>query len=323
MLIRALRALALIGVAGLAAALLFSFLAPILPLADSVGHFRLHLIALLGLGAVVLALLGRRRAGMSALLLAGPAALFGLAPAFPDWGGAAEAAGERPEVISIAQFNLNYANRAPDQVVDWIRAHRPEVVTLQEVSRRNETILAQLRADYPHQTSCPFAAAGRVAVLSRLPPAPGRSRFCANGLGYVWLRVMKAGRAVSVGSLHLFWPYPHPQGAQLDRLEAAFAETPRPVLLGGDFNAAPWSHAADRVARGIGAPLLGGLRFTIDAPLAVVLRLPLLEAAPPLAMAIDHIAADPAFAPIAAATGPKLGSDHRPVLARLRLRPAR
>ena len=122
------------------------------------------------------------------------------------------------------------------------------------------------------------------------------------------------GRPVSVASVHLHWPYPFSQASQIDRLEVRLRDIPRPVLVAGDFNAAPWSHAVSRIADATDTAVAGGLRFTFFiAPI---------RWAPSIAMPIDHILLPGGFSPAAIRVGPGPGSDHRSVVARLALRPA-
>jgi endonuclease/exonuclease/phosphatase (EEP) superfamily protein YafD len=59
------------------------------------------------------------------------------------------------------------------------------------------------------------------------------------------------GKLVTVGSVHLLWPWPQLQPQQItgmrERLRLA-GESGRPLIFAGDLNAAAWSHAAKRIA---------------------------------------------------------------------------
>jgi len=294
-----------------AVGLIFSFLASWLPLADSVAHFRFHLLVGLTLAAALLTVARDwRQAGLAwAVSLAG---FISLAPAFPAWG-TAEAGGAGPS-LTVVQLNLSFRNRTPDAVADFIRGEAADIVTLQEVTGKTVRVIELLGKDYPYRIRCPFSShVGGVAVLSRLRKAPGPSQGCVEGKGLAWLRVMAGGRPVSVASMHLHWPYPFGQAPQIDRLEGRLRDIPRPVLVAGDFNAAPWSHAVSRIADATDTTVAGGLRFTFFMGTG--------RWAPSIAMPIDHILLPAGFSPAAIRAGPGPGSDHRSVVARLALPP--
>ena len=290
--------------------LLFSFLGFWLPLADSVAHFRFHLTAIMVFAAVVLfALRDRRAAGFACA--ASVFGVIGMAPALPTWNAAEARAGETP--ITVVQLNLLFRNNELEAVAGLIRDEGADVVTLQEVTKKTGRLLKILQKEYPYSVLCRFATVGGVAVLSRLPLAPGVSRGCADKGGLAWLRVMAGGRALSVASIHLHWPYPYRQPAQLDRLQPHLEAIPRPALVAGDFNAAPWSHAVARVADATGTTVAGGLRFTFGVrPI---------RWAPAVAMPIDHILLPDDIAPLDVRSVPAPGSDHASLVARLALLP--
>ena len=288
--------------------ILFGFLAPWFPLADSVGHFRFHLTAIMLLAAVLLA--GQRDWRSVALVAAvSVAGIIGMAPAFPDRGNAA-LDGEAPTITAV-QLNLSFRNATPEAVAALIRRERADIVTLQEVTAKTGRVIELLGQDYPFHVLCPFARVGGVAVLSRLPRAPGASEGCAEGEGMAWIRVMAGGRPVSVASLHLNWPYPFRQERQIGRLENHLRKIPRPVILAGDFNAAPWSHAVARIAAATDTRVADGLRFSFDIGFRGWW--------PTVPVPIDHILLPADLAAVDVMLGPGPGSDHRSVIARLAL----
>lgn len=289
---------------------LFSLLAPWCPVADSVAHFRLHLTALMLLTAVLLAAVHAWRFAGVALVVS-LVGFAGLAVAFPYRDNKASV-GETPAITAI-QLNLSFRNSAPEAVAAFIRREHADVVTLQEVTRKTGRVMELLKEDYPFQVLCDFSNVGGVAVLSRLPRAPGVSQGCVEGQGMAWLRVMAGGRPISVASLHLHWPYPFRQGAQIGQLENHLRDIPRPVILAGDFNSAPWSHAVDRIAVATDTAIAGGLRLSFDIRFN--------GWTPPIAMPIDHILLPDGIAPLEVRLGPGPGSDHRSVIARLALPP--
>lgn len=285
--------------------LLFSLLSPMLPLADSVAHFRMHLLAFLLLATVTLFALSHwLMAGLSVCLV-----IFGalsLSPALPSLG-LSKPRSAGPEV-TVVQFNVNRRNRRTVAIAELIRSQGADIVTLQEISPGNRGLLTMLKPDFPYQIECHFKNRHGVAVLSRYPQIAETSRGCRENLGLVWLRVDVGGRPVSVASLHLHWPYPFQQGAQIRRLQQTLRNLPRPLIVGGDFNAAPWSNSVRQIADATGTRVPAGVRFSFRPTLggwSVSSGLP-----------IDHILL-PDVLTGKLVLGPSTGSDHLPIVARL------
>ena len=126
-------------------------------------HFGLAGLA----GAVLLALVGRRRLGLAAAALA----LVHAGPELLLWLPGADA--REPE-LTVATFNMQWGNRefgALDEWLDWADA---DVVCLQEVAVESREHLEQLRAEYPYVSHSPVADRWNVGtwgtlVLSRTP----------------------------------------------------------------------------------------------------------------------------------------------------------
>lgn len=270
------------------------------PVFDSVAHFRLHLAVALGLASGLVMLVRAPRFAAAGMVVAA-ASLASLAPAVPN----ADAAVGRPDLV-LVQYNSLFRNPTPREIAVQIRAADADVVTLQEVSRKTTEILQELEPDYPYQVVCPFRTVGGVAVLSRTPAV---QQGCAEGEGFAWLRTEIRGRAVTMASLHLHWPFPYEQSGQIDRLAEAFSALPQPTILGGDFNAAPWSHNVARVAKATGTRVAGGLRLSWQVGLPGIGRIPMLP--------IDQVLVPPDVTAVSAALGAMAGSDHLPVIARL------
>ncbi|WP_157932989.1 endonuclease/exonuclease/phosphatase family protein [Roseovarius salinarum] len=210
-----------------------------------------------------------------------------------------------PGGITLYQKNLLYRPTDRSAFLREIARTAPDVLTLQEVSRPNRSVLDALAPAYPERLLCPYTRGiGGVAVLSRWPVVPG-SRWCASGPGGMAAMQLDAPRGrLWVVSLHLHWPWPRGQSAQVDRLIPVLAGLEGPVVVAGDFNAVAWSHTVARIARATRTERAGRT--------AVSFRLPPLG----YPLGIDHVLA-PRGRPASAAMRPWLGSDHRGVLARL------
>lgn len=305
--------------ATLAAALpvLFSLLAPWLAAADSVGQFRFHLTGLLlALAVLQLAIRQWRRALFCAAISA--AGIAGMAPALPGWNAKSAVASpaDAARTLTLVQLNLSFRNTTPAAVASLVRREKADVVTLQEVTARTGRAILLLGKEYPYRILCPFSGVGGVAVLSRYPLTGRVSRGCADGQGLAWIRVDVGGQPISIASVHLHWPWPFRQNDQIERLKPDLKEIPRPAIVAGDFNAAPWSASVARVARDTDTKVAPGFRFSFDIRFA--------DWTPPVAVPIDQILLPSEIVPLNIRLGPASGSDHRSVIARFSLptRPA-
>lgn len=287
---------------------LFSVLAPWLALADSFAHFRFHTTLAMALVTLLLLILRDFKTALlgTAVSLIG---LAGLSAAFPPATPTAEP--DTQTHITLLQLNLSFRNRSPEAVATLIRTEAPDVVTLQEVTQQSGRVITLLDKEYPYRIHCPFATVGGVAVLSRLALAHGEASGCSRGYGLAWLRVTIAGRALSVASLHLHWPYPYGQAAQVEHLRQDLQAIPGPVLLAGDFNAAPWSNTVNRVATATHTHVIGGLRFSF--------KLKPYRWAPSLGLPIDQVLIPAQLQTLAIKLGPGPGSDHGSIIAKLAL----
>lgn len=278
-----------------------------LPLADSVAHFRLHLVILLFITCCMLLLTQAWRLSCIALAVA-ILGLAGLYPAITIWDNNSTQIVDGKNIIKVMQVNLYFKNQSLNKVIDLIRKEQPDFIALQEVPYRTKQILAPLKEKYPYQIFCPFSGVGDVVVLSRRPLITEAQKQCAKRHGLVWLRAQINGQEVSFASIHLYWPYPYKQWQQIRKLEPYLKQIPHPVIIAGDFNAAPWSYAVRHIGITSNTKVVGGLRMTWQQPITIsgfrfVARLP-----------IDHILASQEFVVQNISKGPDIASDHFPVI---------
>lgn len=282
-------------------ALAAGFAGSLVPIGDSLAVFRVPLAAAAVLALIPILFLAPQH-GWFAL----PAAALAVAlaaPAAASYFGAEAPAG--PPGLVLYQKNLNFRSGDLARIAEDIRATRADVVTLQEVSARNQALLGLLRVDYPVQAYCPFASVGGTAVLSRLAAAEGSTGPVCDPAGGMTALELEgpAGRFWAV-SIHLHWPWPHGQAPQARRLEPALAALAGPVVLGGDFNMVPWGNSVARVARAARVQLAGPTRSTYG----------LFDGLLPLP--IDQVMAPQAWRGVRTLR-PPLGSDHRGLLLRV------
>lgn len=271
------------------------------PAGDSLAVFRPHLaLAVVGLGALLLVLRDRGW-GLYFVLLA---AVSGVAPARAVLSVGPDAA-EAALSYSFYQRNLLYLARDPGAILAEIEALSPDFVTLQEVSSANNAgLLARLPEGYAHAL-CPFAGVGAVALATRHRLVAG-SVLCIERLGMVAAQVDTPDGRVWLVSVHLHWPWPYRQDAQVAQILPLLSRMQGPILIGGDFNMVRWSDVMsrfERVARA--APVPQG-RPTY--------RLHLIGRAG-AGLEIDHVLL-PRGTEAAMQRLEPLGSDHRGLLAR-------
>ena len=211
------------------------------------------------------------------------------------------------------QANLRFDNESPERLLALLAQARPDIVTLQEVSRFWIARLGVLQAAYPHRVICERESRlGGAAILSRFPIKPGSTDCVDDGL-LAFASIEFDGQQVDVASLHLHWPWPYDQPEQAAWNARDLRRLGDTALLAGDFNAAPWSHTTDVLAEGCGlrtAGLVGPtwLRAWLPDTLRRYAGLP-----------IDQILVKGAIIPGGIERGPSVGSDHLPVLMEFRL----
>jgi endonuclease/exonuclease/phosphatase (EEP) superfamily protein YafD len=303
---------------------------------------RLLAVAMLGLGAVSLAgFAGERHWALDllshfrpqyALLLA--AALFvgwaagvaawvaGLTAAclavqvgtlLPFWLPPREVAAAGPRV-RVCLLNVYTGSRAYAAVRALLLREDPDLVVLQETDAAWLEGLADVRARYPHRIEEPRADNFGIALWSRLDlDDPRIVRFDASRVPSVVTGVRRDGAAFTLIATH---PLPPAGAARAARRDEALAAVARcaaaqggAVAVVGDLNCSPWSpHFRRLLAAGrlLDSAEGRGLHATWPARLG------------PLGIPIDHFLHGAALAVAGRRVGPRVGSDHRPLVVELR-----
>lgn len=212
-----------------------------LPAFDAFAHFRAHLAVLglalgcvaFGLRRVVAGVLVLGASGISALTVA-PYLLPNEAPRAPDAPGPS---------YTLLQMNLLYRASDPDEAIRRIAEARPDVITVEELTPRWTKRLEILSDTYPYRFYC--GDPGRdwldAGILSRRPFVEGDEGVCDRDRAFVARQVDFNGVPVTIAAHHQLWPWPWGQWRRLEGLEPKLRQLSGPVLMAGDFNAAPWS----------------------------------------------------------------------------------
>jgi len=284
-----------------------------LPVLEGPGVPLVSLTPYLAAGApipVLAALLLRRR---RAALLAGAAALALIAVLLPRATADGRVAANGPE-LRVLTANILFGRASMAELVRIVERERVDVLSLQEFtpdarSGLDEQGLGEL---LPHEVSDPQWGAGGSAVYSRypltaLPPLPGTV------MAHPRAALEVDGRRVEVTAVH---PLPPIGGRGLADWKHSLAALPAPDsggavrILAGDFNATldharfralldrGYTDTADRRGRGL-TTTWGFTSFP--------------------RLTLDHVLVPPSVAVLSHDVLRLTGSDHRPVLAALRL----
>jgi endonuclease/exonuclease/phosphatase (EEP) superfamily protein YafD len=316
LLVRIVRAFLLLLALGCAGAAVMALLGPLSDRFDVMAQFALVWLAggvVCGLAWVVDGRRGHERAtGVLAAVT-----LLALAPLLlPEMarGLFAERVKPRAETVKLVQFNLWKDNPHPERAVRWILAQDADVVLLQEVVESSQGVPLALKARYPYQVSCLKDLPCSTMVLSkRAPRDMGRLGMPEPGryLSAAWMTLPGPGGDFTVVAAHMTWPVPvGPQRWMNGRLAEAVERFPHDgLIVGGDFNSTPWSHALRRLDGWLGLDRrTHGLATWPAAPLPRIgLKLPEF-------LAIDQVYAGKAWKTVSVKRGPYLGSDHHPVV---------
>lgn len=215
-------------------------------------------------------------------------------------------------VLKLVQFNIWQANRDPQATLRWILAQNADVVVVEEAIGRAAPIAQALMRAYPNWSSCEMPLPCSVMVFSRLPRLAAGDR---DGPPTAWALYRWRDREVMVAGVHMFWPIPPGfQRFQMRRAAAFMSAQPQAnAILAGDFNAAPWSFAVKRMDRTTGLERRTHGLMTWPAAPVSALNIPVLA---PL-LPIDQVYAGAGWRTVSVVRGPKLGSDHYPVVVTL------
>lgn len=311
------RASVLLGGFGSLVAALLALLGRIRPGFDIVAHFALagFLVSLL---ALVLALVTRMRGRWSPVALAAAGALVWgslIAPEYLRVLGQQRVA-PQDETLTVMQFNLWGANVDPKGTAAAVLKVNADVLVLEETADSSFPIIQALKARYPYQTGCRDPYPCSTMILSKVAPlASGGYAIPFGRANMAWATLPGKDGPFTVVGVHHSWP--NPIGAQAQQVGWT-AETLKQfdqssLILAGDFNSTPWSRALKVQDRSFG---LRRRTFAVASwPARVFDRRPIPFPAP--LMPLDHVYAGEAWKTVAVRRGPRLGSDHYPVLVTL------
>ncbi len=247
--------------------------------------------------------------GLVALLAAG-------ALMAPDW--IAQLAHRRGvgegATLKLIQFNLWYRNQDPVRTARWIEAEKPDIVVVEEAMGAAAPVLDALAASLPHRSLRLDGKRSTTLILSRLPISESGDLADIDGSRFsgAWARIDDGVASFVVLGAHLTWPVPpRPHQAQSRGVARRLEDFDRSSLIvAGDFNVTPWSFALRRQDARFAIPRLSRALATWPAARTqwgFTIPIPILP--------LDHIYAGPAWRLVSLRRGPRLGSDHFPLVA--------
>ncbi len=313
-----LRSLALLLAAGFAALTLASQGGRFSDRLDVLTHFTPIWLAGLVLAAVIWAVTGRRGRTTPVLALVG--GLSALTLMLPELAAPRNIGGKVDgETLKIVQFNVWILNNDPEGTAAWILQEDPDLVVIQEAaSARSIRVTHLIARRYPHRTTCAEPWLCSTMILSKVRPVAegGLSPTVSSAhLAGAWATFSAPGGPYTVVGAHYTWPLPAgPQQQMTLRLAKVLKRFPADrLIVAGDFNSTPWSFSMRRQDRLFGLER----RTRAIASWPATDLLPPYIAAPVPLLPIDQVYAGKGWRTIEVRRGPRLGSDHYPVVVTL------
>ena len=287
------------------------------PALEAIANFRLHLAVLAGVLGMILGLARLRRSAGLALLTTLIVAA-GLGPFFDP----VQRPGEgRP--LTLLYANLRDRNPEPAALAAMLRAADADILITSETTRRVVEGAGGLRATYPYRlVHTGTGEALRTAIWSKYPLSDGEL-YLNNTVAptaAAAIADLGGGATLSLIGAHFSRPFERLHQVQAEALgpiakKLGRARLGHPLIVAGDFNAAPWSWVVARAAEVTGTQILGGHRVTWKGHY----RTPLGSLPEPWGHQIDQILLSAGIGVETVETLDLPGSDHLALLLRLRI----
>jgi len=214
-------------------------------------------------------------------------------------------------IIQLNSWGLNDPD--PRATARWLKEQKPDVVMVEELEPNLvDAIVRETGWRYTRGML-------RTGIFTRADPAGSPFR-----LGKPWddwpglarTSIRFGGETIPLVAVHLTWPTDPVQARQRHQIGLLKGRTdPRRMIMLGDFNLTPWSFALQRLDRDLG--MIRRDRALWSWPARAHGRAPHGPLAPWLP--IDHVYAGSAWKTVSVTRGPRLASDHFPVIVVLAL----
>ena len=273
---------------------------------DMLSHPRpIFAILLVGLALLLLIVRAWRRAAASLLIAVALAATIALDIRETQ----PEAETATGPSFTLFSFNALFFNERGRDLADMIEDRQPDIAVIMEAEPLFDH-LDRLRALYPTVSGCEHKPTCQLLVLSRLPGTDVRFSRLMWGIERMAIVDFAVdGAPASLVAVHLSKPYhDDAQGQDIALITQRLEGLDGPMVIAGDFNAAPWSHVFARLVDDNGFASPGGYRSTWPASFGAY------------GMPIDHVAVrGGAVVTAIRALDDPFGSNHRGLWSEIRL----
>ncbi|MCB1886380.1 MAG: endonuclease/exonuclease/phosphatase family protein [Rhodocyclaceae bacterium] len=257
-------------------------------LTDLATHWQFAYVTLAMLAAAVA---WRGLARLAAVVALAPG-LWGLWWLMPPLAPGADA--PAAQTLRLVTANVHVGTDEPDALLVWARTQQADVVMLQEINPAFAKALEARAGDYPFRHLAPRDDPFGIGLLSRHPLRDARLEPGPGGLPTLRATVEMPGGPVPVVVVHPFPPLSaetHRERANTVQQLESRASAEASLVVGGDFNASPWSSAFAGVEHlhlaSRGLPTWHGV------------------------LPIDHVLVGKAWSQARATRAPAMASDHR------------
>lgn len=315
-----LETIAILSISLLSAATICAVFARTFWLGDLFAHFRLQYVALSLMGVIFFA--WRRRPALVALtflvLIVNITSVYGVFAKLRVAQAAAPAANSQQK-LTVASINVFYRNTQHERVIGFLRERKPDVVVLVEITPTWRQALESLDPVYTYRyfSASPIQRVGArvergVLMMSRWPIERAEpidfGDWAEPGIAAT-LNVH--GKPFHVIGVHPCWPIGAGISAERNRELAKIAALARsikgPLVLLGDFNTTPFSPHFATLLQDSGLRSAAGSKWIPTWPTFL----------PIAGIQIDHALISPDLTALDFKRGPRIGSDHWPIVIEL------
>jgi endonuclease/exonuclease/phosphatase (EEP) superfamily protein YafD len=215
--------------------------------------------------------------------------------------------------IKIVSLNTWHANTGLDRLQAYLEHEDADLVLLVEFGPPKFALIDRLKGRYPFAAGCAQSWDCSVEVLSKHPIASAMAgrREAFDGPPRMVVGFGAGARPLTVIATHMMRPIDGPNGhlKEMRRVAGIARGAPGPVIVAGDFNATSWSHSFRVFREESGLVHMG--RYLPSWPSQS-------RGLPPQ-LNIDHLWVSEDLAVSDVHLGPDVGSDHRPLVAIVKL----